>query len=488
MKICTFYSDSHSKLIEMSIKTFLKHCSSDILIKKIKQTCSGDYHSEGWNSAMIQKLDYIIECLKNSIDQEIVVHSDCDILYFKNCENIIKEELNDNDIIFQWDSSGVCMGFFAAKNSKRVIDFFEKIRTDLHLHQDDQFCANAVISSTEFSDLKIAIFSNKFFTIGMNNKQNDQIYLPKDISIFHANFVPNLKTKTLLMETVYDYCMSNNIDNLIPFPPKYPLYPPYSNVNDYIEHYFYNFYLKNKDEFKSKSRIYIPAFWTTIYNDNLDIDVQSILNSLPEENKYFTVIQHDDGIKYRLPKNTIVFSASENGSGEIIPIPLITSPIPHKPAKFKKSILCSFVGSNTHWIRQKLFDKFSSTDGFVFKMKPWSPNINSSDLQEFVDITCKSKFSLAPRGNIRSSFRLYEILQLGSVPVYISDEFFLPFSNEINWSKFCILIHPNDIDKLNDILNSISDSEYEQMILEGSLIYNNYFTLDKVCEKIHSLL
>ncbi|KAJ1465033.1 hypothetical protein T484DRAFT_1866809, partial [Baffinella frigidus] len=39
----------------------------------------------------------------------------------------------------------------------------------------------------------------------------------------------------------------------------------------------------------------------------------------------------------------------------------------------------------------------------------------------FRDVTAASVFSLAPRGNGASSFRIFEALEHGSVPVYIYD-------------------------------------------------------------------
>jgi hypothetical protein len=490
MKIFTFYSDSHKHLLDLFLKSFFKNCNLDLIIKKIDQKCSGDYHSNGWKESMVSKIQYIIDSLNQCSEGEIMVHSDCDVLICSNIEDYIKESLVNNDIVFQWDSSGVCMGFFACIKNDITIKFFRELLKDLPNHKDDQYCANSLLNSNEFSSLKWKLLDYRAYTIGMENKmysRQESFNIPSDMKIFHANFTANLKDKTDLMNSVFDL-LNEEKNSLIPYPPKYAKYPPYSNIKDYIEHSFFNFYHNNIENFNLKERKYIPAFWTTLYNDNYQIDIQSALDSLPKDKKYFTVIQHDDGIKYNLPPDTLVFSCTENGNGKIFPIPLITTPLDIKSENQNKDILCSFVGSMTHSIRYKIYDLFKNNDNFIFHIKNWTPSISEDEFKNFVEITRKSKFSLAPRGNIRSSFRLYEILQLGSVPVYISDEFFLPFSNEIDWSKFCVLVNPNDIDKLNDVLNSISESEYEQMLLEGSRIYENYFTINKVCEKIYSLL
>jgi hypothetical protein len=486
MKIFTFYSDSHKHLLDLFLKSFFKNCNLDLTIKKIDQKCSGDYHSSGWKESMVSKIQYIIDSLKQCDEGEIMIHSDCDILICNSIDTYIEESLLNKDIVFQWDSSGVCMGFFACIKNDLTVKFFNELLLNLHFHKDDQYCANHLLSIDEFKNLKWCLFDYRTYTIGMENKmysQGQSFNIPSDIKIFHANFTANLKDKTNLMNSVF-YFLNEEKNSLIPYPPKYAKYPPYSNIEDYIEHSFFNFYNENIKDFSSKERKYIPAFWTTLYNDNYQIDIQSILDSLPKDKKYFTVIQHDDGIKYNLPKDTLVFSCTENGNGKIIPIPLITTQLNIENNIEKKSVLCSFVGSMTHPIRNKIYNLFKNNDNFIFSVKNWTPSISEDEFKNFVEITKKSKFSLAPRGNIRSSFRLYEILQLGSVPVYISDEFFIPFDNDINWSDFCILIKEGDIDNLENILNNISEEQYNKMIENGKAVHEKYFTIDHVCNFI----
>ena len=274
---------------------------------------------------------------------------------------------------------------------------------------------------------------------------------------------------------------------LRPYPPKYPLYPPYSNIEDYIEHYFFDFYKKNIEKFEKIDYQYLPIFWTTLYNDNIHVNTADYLKALDQSKKYFTIIQHDDGVRYNLPENTIVFSASENGYGKICNIPLLTSPLPDNGDILDKDIFCSFVGTITHPVRKKLYDLYSGQENFYFsEMKNWSPVITNDKFEEFKNITKRSKFSLCPRGNIIQSFRIYEILQLNSVPVIISDRFTYPFGDLINWKDFSIII--NDPKELESKLSSISDEYYDTLLVNGKEIYNEYFTLEKMCLNIYNIL
>jgi SAM-dependent methyltransferase len=267
----------------------------------------------------------------------------------------------------------------------------------------------------------------------------------------------------------------------------YPVYPPY-HTGKYLEEYFYNYYIQNKQLFDETDYTLIPAFWTNIYNTNNNRHiVQTYLNALPENQKYFTVSQHDDAILEQLPNHTIQFSAG--GLNGQIPIPLICSSIPEEliPKDIKKDILCSFVGTvlSTSEIRNNLYKELKNKQGFYFTEKTyWSPTITENKLKEFIDITQRSWFTLCPRGYGLQSFRLYEALQLGSIPIFVYDTEWFPFDDIIDWSTFCLQVHKNDIAKIPDLINNISEDKRINLIKNGQIIYKNYFNLDKTCEYI----
>ena len=79
-------------------------------------------------------------------------------------------------------------------------------------------------------------------------------------------------------------------------------------------------------------------------------------------------------------------------------------------------------------------------------------------------------------------------MQLGSVPVYISDEHYLPWMDELDWNEFCVIIKPNQIEQLKDILLSYSDERINRMIQNAQRIYNAYFSLEGVCSQIAARL
>ena len=277
----------------------------------------------------------------------------------------------------------------------------------------------------------------------------------------------------------------------------YPKYPPYvENDHGYIETYFYNFYLNNRADFEAKGRTLLPIWWTTLAGDNVQLPVQRHLDLLPRKGKWFTVSQLDSGIRYDLPANTKHFAAGGLGGG--IPIPLICSPLPSHCLEVgeneknhlnrKPNYLCSFVGSNTHPLRQRLYDcdksKPASTLTYFSENRKWSQTVTPDQLVDFAQITKTSEFALAPRGYGLSSFRLYEIMQLGAIPVYVSDIHWLPWQDELNWEDFCVIIKPEQIPRLYHLLADIPEEKRAQMRARIREIYPRYFSLEGTCRQI----
>lgn len=264
--------------------------------------------------------------------------------------------------------------------------------------------------------------------------------------------------------------------------PEYPVYPPY-HQGDYLEDYFYNRFAKENPQC---SREYIGISWTTLYCDNKRQGLQQYLNTLPGDQKYFTVSQHDDAPLEQLPADTLCFSAGGNiRGGNIIPIPLVCSKLPVQlPEKLPRNILASFVGSNTHPIRMKLFEACRNINNISFYMKGWTPSVGRAELETFVNVTANSKFALCPRGYGLNSFRLYEAMQLQTIPVIITDEYYLPWEDELNWQEFSVLVEEDQIPYIPEILEAFSDEYLENMRNKIKEVYDSHFSLDGMYNNI----
>tara|TARA_Y100001937_G_scaffold103375_1_gene142499 strand:- start:8883 stop:9725 length:843 start_codon:yes stop_codon:yes gene_type:complete len=275
--------------------------------------------------------------------------------------------------------------------------------------------------------------------------------------------------------------------NKIKLQPRYPVYPPYHR-GEYLEDYFMTFF----DDTKIVTdRTFIPVSWTTYYCDGYSRqDLQRALNDLDRDGKYFTVCQHDDAVQENLPEDTLIFSAGGNCEKPgVIPIPLVCSEIPSEFLREEdRDTLISFVGSDTHPIRKECLRHLLEKEGVELYYKPWANTVPIDQFDFFVGKTLRSKFCLAPRGYGKSSFRMYEAMRLGSIPVYVSDEHYTPFSDVIDWSEFSVLISVSQIPKMYDILLSYTDEDISRMQCRMKEVYRDYFTMDSVCLNIKRIL
>lgn len=255
-----------------------------------------------------------------------------------------------------------------------------------------------------------------------------------------------------------------------------PPYPPY-HTGLYLEEYFYSFYKNNKAKFDEIGFTLIPIYWTTAYLNGIKLD--RYINALPKHLRYFAISQHDDAIKESLPQNTVVFSAGGNSGG--IPIPLVCSRIPlSSKVDCVKDIFCSFVGSITHNTREQMCNYLGCDNDFTIITDVWKWNIDKQKQDNFLSVMSRSKFTLCPRGYGAQSFRFYEALQLGSVPIYIHDDtVWKPYNDEVDWNKFCVSIHIKEISSLKHILKQITDRQYLSMLQEGKRVYEDFFQLNK---------
>jgi len=260
----------------------------------------------------------------------------------------------------------------------------------------------------------------------------------------------------------------------------FPTYPPYHR-GKYLEEFFCHEFRNNVPQSK---RIFIPVHWTNCYklfNDKPVPGLQDAIDDLDSSYNYFIVATHDDAPRENLPEGTVCYVAGGNQRG--VPIPLVCSTIKN-PIIRKRDIFASFVGAVTHPIRLQIAQALRSNDKYQFTLKEWHPHISQSEEMNFKETMERSEFSLCPRGYGTTSYRLYEAMQLGSIPVYISDRFWLPWEDEINWNEFCIRIPQSRICEMDFILSSIPEKHKEHMRKKMKKVYNEFFTIPKITRKI----
>ena len=248
----------------------------------------------------------------------------------------------------------------------------------------------------------------------------------------------------------------------------------------WIEEAFMEHFFSSKVTY---DRLYLPISWTNCHlkcSKEQLIDLQEFLRNLDITQKYFTVLQidkglHHDALNLRLPIkiDLKIFCAGGLTHGPKVTnvhIPLLKKVM--EPRNLTKQYEVSFVGSNTHAVRDELKAMYESE--FIFDQS-----------QDWATLIEKSKFSLCPRGFGATSFRLFEAIQLESIPIYVWDEeLLLPFKELLNWNSFSLVVHRSRIDDLHEM---IAELNYEQMLRCLKQVVH-FFTYEYTCLYIDSIL
>lgn len=196
---------------------------------------------------------------------------------------------------------------------------------------------------------------------------------------------------------------------------------------------------------------YLPVYWSywqlsNDYGRSGREEMSNYLKSLVlDESKTFTISEADDEPSFGL--NIKVFSGNTDNFGWT-PIPILT--LPHALPKVlpDKKYLSNFVGNLKGWPIRETMKKVLEGREDVKIIQ----NKKGEDL--FVNTVLESYTTLCPRGSAKGSYRFYESMQLGVVPIMISDSDFRPFKKQINWDSFSYyvsnpLVLPNLLDSLD---------------------------------------
>ncbi len=95
--------------------------------------------------------------------------------------------------------------------------------------------------------------------------------------------------------------------------------------------------------------------------------------------------------------------------------------------------------------------------------------------KEYVRNIVDSDYSLVIRGKGNFSYRLYEVLSCGRIPLFINTDCVLPFDHMIDWKKYMIWVESCDLPSIgrmvSDYHESITEKQFKDMQKECRELY-----------------
>lgn len=275
--------------------------------------------------------------------------------------------------------------------------------------------------------------------------------------------------------------MANKPQGIVNVPPhliqmQYNRYPPDNGVT------FEMWYFKNYTYKDDRERIYLPIQWTALYCNNgygngpIIKTIQKFIDELDKTKKYYTIVQYDDGILNNIKALDIKVIAM-SGPRIDFAIPMLCTPhkFNFKPGD-KRDIFASFIGSLTHPIRAAMVDQLKDKEGYYVTTK-------QHNLYDYCKILARSKYALCPRGYGQSSFRIQEAIDMGAIPVYISDEFVMPYNMPVFPFGVTIPVGPDFNTNIDDILKYHEDENNGISIIKECINRNKSLFTYQGCKQ-----
>ena len=258
---------------------------------------------------------------------------------------------------------------------------------------------------------------------------------------------------------------------------KYPEHnADYGVEQDFLDYLQKNRHLTTEDPSEANWH-YLPIYWTRWhlnhgYGTSGLVELQSeVDSSILDDAKTFTVCQYDDGPLAELGKTVLFLSSRKTPYG--IDIPLLSTA--HRKPFFRKGkrYMASFAGRlDTHPLRQELAEAVRGRpDVFLYD--------GNKGATFFVDMMLRSYLALCPRGYGGSSFRLYEAMQLGVVPLLLGELDTRPFRKFLDWDRFSF--YTPTATGVGQILDGCSTVELAEMASRARQTYRNDLCFGKWC-------
>lgn len=146
-----------------------------------------------------------------------------------------------------------------------------------------------------------------------------------------------------------------------------------------------------------------------------------------------------------------------------------------------------------HYLRllalRKLSENKNIKTNFILRPKFWNGAFDKGksnmpkalhSRHEFVQNIIDSDYVLCVRGSGNFSYRLYETLSLGRIPIFIDTDCVLPYDSYIDWEKFVVWIDQGDINQIAEhVLSfhaSLSPSCFRKLQLDCRRLWEEWLS------------
>ncbi|KAF7151772.1 hypothetical protein RHSIM_Rhsim02G0202800 [Rhododendron simsii] len=159
-------------------------------------------------------------------------------------------------------------------------------------------------------------------------------------------------------------------------------------------------------------------------------------------------------------------------SGDIDP--KLLSPPPHPAAP--RPHLAFFAGGARGPIRASVLRHWKDLDTDILVYEYLPENL------DYYTLMLESKFCLCPSGYEVATPRTVEAIYAECIPVILSENYVLPFSDVLRWEEFSVAVEVSDIGRLKEILMGVGEEKYLRL-KEGLRAVRRHFVLNQPAQR-----
>lgn len=230
--------------------------------------------------------------------------------------------------------------------------------------------------------------------------------------------------------------------------------------------------------------VVIPYKW-----DNCSNTTQAIIDEARKFNKKILTLHNDDyAPQVRLSPNdgflfTTTLVKNQNQENEFS-FPAFTGDFFEKSNSFNISKRLGFCGGITHQIRYDVLNLIFNSDldkDIIIRKGFWAPELSKDDAREqFINNMINNTFIICMRGAGNFSYRLYETMMMGRIPIIIDSNQVFPFEKKIDYSEFSFRIDHsnvfNIVSILKEFIRTLSDDKIKEMQTKSRQIWEDYMS------------
>lgn len=229
---------------------------------------------------------------------------------------------------------------------------------------------------------------------------------------------------------------------------------------------------------------YLPVWWTRWHLNHdygrtgVDELRAAVADVIVDDAKTFTICQYDDGPLVDLGATTVFLGSRTRPEGRDVPLLSSAHRRPWWPPR--RRYRASFCGRlSTHPLRGRMAGALAGRDDVSIVDGDHGPAF-------FVRQTLASRVALAPRGYGGSSFRFYEAMQLGVVPLLLGDVDTRPFKQLLAWDR--VSLYAASADTVAALLDAHDDRQLDAMGRAARALYARRLAYGRWCELVLSEL